>query len=208
MFTLKWIRATAIFALLVLGLPCFAQNASGGYDRMDGDYVKPSKREQPKRNFNNITKERLNIYKVKRSANSRAGTGMQYVVSDDAPPANDSNESRRAKDRSVTLQGEEGTEVQLDEPSDSITTDGDASASGEGLKTTEAADVVSEEAVPKVLPSRSVDPNQMVFCSKRLMEFHWDQDCAMLKNVRPTRLTYSDAKEAHYTECTHCGGKR
>ena len=73
MFTLKWIRATVLIVCLVIGVPCLAQNAGTGYDRMDGNYVKPSRREQPKRNFNNTTKERLNIYKVKRSANSRAG---------------------------------------------------------------------------------------------------------------------------------------
>ncbi len=207
MFTLKWIRATAVFAFLVMGLPCLAQNAGSGYDRMDGDYVKPSKREQPKRNFNNTTKERLNIYRVKRSANSRAGTEMRYVVSTDTVPADDSHESRRAKDRSVAVPGNEGAEIQLDDPAAAVATERDASESGEDLETTEAVDVVTEEVTPKVLPSRSVDPHQMVFCSKRLMEFHWDQECAMLRNVKPTRLTYSDAKEARYTECTACGGK-
>lgn len=208
MFTLKWIRAMAVFVFLVLGLPCLAQNAGSGYDRMDGDYIKPSTREQPKRNFNNTAKERLNIYKVKRSANSRAGTEMQYVVSTDTVPADDSHESRRAKDRSVAVEGDEGTEIQLDEPADAVATEGEGSESDEGLQTTEAVNVVSEEVTPEVLPSSSVDPNQMVFCSKRLMEFHWDQECSMLKNVKPTRLTYSDAKEAHYTKCTACGGKR
>lgn len=208
MFTMKWIRATAVFVFLVLGLPCLAQNAGVGYDRMDGDYVKPSKREQPKRNFNNTAKERLNIYKVKRSANSRAGTGMQYVVSKDTVPADDSHESRRAKDRSIVIQSDEGAGIQLDETADPTAAEAEGSDSENGLRTTEAVDVVSEAVMPEVLPSRAVDPNLMVFCSKRLMEFHWDQACSMLKNVKPTRLTYSDAKEAHYTECTACGGKR
>jgi len=208
MFTTTWIRAVAVFAFVAVTLPCRAQNAGTGYDRMDGDYVKPSKREQPKRNFNNVTKERLYIYKSKRSANSRAGTGLQYAVSGDAVPRDDSNESRRAKDRLITDPVDAGVEIQLDEPADMDDSKQDASESGDGLQTTEAVDVVAEEEVPEVLPSRAVDPNQMVFCSKRLMEFHWDVDCAMLKNVRPTRLTYSDAKEAHYTECTACGAKR
>ena len=206
MFTLKWIRATVLVVCLMIGVPCLAQNAGTGYDRMDGNYVKPSRREQPKRNFNNTTKERLNIYKVKRSANSRAGADVQYVVSQDGDPEDDSQESRRAKDRSITVQGER-TEIELEDSVEVEAPEGEDSESGEGIQTTEAVDVVVEEPAPQVLPSRSIDPDQMVFCSKRLMEFHWDQECAMLKNVKPTRLTYSDAKEAHYTECTACGGK-
>lgn len=206
MFTLKWIRATVLVVCLVIGVPCLAQNAGTGYDRMDGNYIKPSRREQPKRNFNNTTKERLNIYKVKRSANSRAGTDVRYVVSQEGDPKDDSQESRRAKDRSVTLQGER-TEIELEDSMDIVAPEGEVSESGEGVQTTEAVDVVIEETTPQLLPSSSIDPDQMVFCSKRLMEFHWTEDCAMLKNVKPTRLTYSDAKEAHYTECTACGGK-
>lgn len=201
MFTTTWNRAVAVFAFALVALPGLAQNAGSGYDRMDGDYVKPSKREQPKRNFNNITKERLNIYKVKRAANSRSGTGLQYVVDQDSVPADDSHESRRAADRSVDSKGDSNTDASITAPETDSKSDG-------ALQTTEAADVSAEEAAPEVLPSRSVDPNQMVFCSKRLMEFHWDQECAMLKNVRPTRLTYSDAKEARYTECTACGAKQ
>ncbi len=207
MFTTTWIRAMAVFTFIVVALPCLAQNAGTGYDRMDGDYVKPSKREQPKRNFNITTKERLNVYKVKRSANSRAGTGIQYVVSTDAVPGDDSHESRRAKDRSITVQGHDDDDRELEHSGEGAETEAEDRDSDNELQTTEAVDVVSEEIVPQVLPSRTVDPDQMVFCSKRLMEFHWDQECAMLKNVKPTRLTYSDAKEARYTECTACGGK-
>jgi hypothetical protein len=207
MFTLKWIRAMVVFTFFALALPSFAQGP-GGYDRMDGDFIKPSKREQPKRNFNNITKEPLNVYRVKRSGNPRSETSAQYTATTEPLPQNDSGETRRAKDRSIGEQALDAEANEVEVPTEALTgNDGDSKAAT-GYETAEAADVIPEEAAPEVLPARTVDPNQLVFCSKRLMEFHWDQDCPMLKNVRPTRLTFSDAKEARYTECTACGGKR
>lgn len=209
MFTIRWIRTTIIFTLILLALPGLAQSTGGGYDRMDGDFIKPSKREQPKRNFNITNKERLNIYSVRRSANPRAGTGMTYTTTSDGSATGKIDEDVASTNRSTsdatgnpenTQSGESGQDgkVAPDAESNSQT----------GIKTTEAMDVVEDADMESIQRPLAVSETQLVFCSKRLMEYHLDQNCPMLKNVNPTRLTYAEAKATRYTACTECSGSR
>ena len=208
MFTCKWIRATAIITLTVLALPCLGQTSGGGYDRMDGNFIKPSKRAQPKRNFNLATQERANSESSRRVGESRSATS---ATRSKTWHEDDREESRAAEGRKSPAHRPqadsdgsglpEGTEVSPPES-------GEAVKANIGYETTEASDVVAEPAAAPVARPAPADENQLVYCSKRLLEFHWDVECSMLKNVKPTRLTYKVAKESRYVECIYCSAKR
>lgn len=200
MFTITWMRATAVLCLLLWAPLCLAGNPTTGYDRMDGDFIKPSKREQPKRNFNLADQARSKATYTETSA----------LVSSD-----DRLESRTAKDRNLPGRFRQPVEVRKTAPaltSDEAATEGDA-LQDKGVETVEAADVAPDagtapEGVADAVGRPALfNENQLVYCSKKLFEFHWDVDCPMLKNVKPTRLTYKDAREARYTECTACAAR-
>jgi hypothetical protein len=209
MFTFKWIRAMAVLSLtLLLAFPCYAQVSGAGYDRMDGDYIKPSKRAQPKRNFNLATQERANSETTRRVGEYRSATSATRAS---AWREDDREESRAARDRKTPGRNPQASS---ESPRASDDTEVAPPVSGEAVKanqdyeTTEASDVAAELTTVPVERALPVDEHQLVYCSKRLLEFHWDVDCPMLTNVKPTRLTYKLAKEGRYTECTSCGAKR
>ena len=194
MFTIAWMRTTTVLTLIVLALPCLAQNSGPGYDRMDGDFIKPSKREQPKRNFNLA---------------EQARTKATYTETSASVTGDDRLESRIAKDRSLPGRFRQPVEVRKTAPAlteDEATTEG-KTTQDESVETVEAEDVATEGVADPVERRVLFNENQLVFCSKKLFEFHWDVDCPMLKNVKPTRLTYKDAREARYTECTACAAR-
>lgn len=208
MFTFKWIRAIAMITLIVLALPCLGQTSGGGYDRMDGNFIKPSTRAQPKRNFNLATQERANGESSRRIGESRSATS---ATRSQTWHEDDREESRAAHGRKSPAQSPQadsdgtgaskGTEVAPPESGESV-------KATKGYETTEASDVVVEPAAAPVARPAPIDENQLVYCSKRLLEFHWDVDCSMLKNVKPTRLTYKVAKESRYVECIYCRPKQ
>ena len=209
MFTFKWIRAMAVLSLTwLLVFPTFGQASGAGYDRMDGNFIKPSKRAQPKRNFNLATQERASGETTRRIVERRSATSADRAS---ASREDDREESRAAKERKVPerfrqteTDGGHSPEVTEVAPLEA----GEAVKSDKGYETTEASDVVEKKAAPPVPRPAPIDENQLVYCSKRLLEFHWDAACSMLKNVKPTRLTYKLAKEGRYVECIYCKPKR
>lgn len=204
MFTKRWIWITTMCTLFLMALPCLAQ--SSGYDRMDGDVIKPSKREQPKRNFNLTKPTRDPNAPVQRSGD--AASGVTYTRTLSPISEDDRQESRAAKDRKTPDRFRQPVDTHQSVPAtvDEAKKAQDGATADKTIETREAEDVVVEDMpAAKPLP---LDENQLVFCSKRLHEFHWDVDCPMLKNVKPTRLTYKVAREARYTECTACGAVR
>lgn len=203
MFTFKWIRAVAVLSLtLLLAFPTFGQKSGAGYDRMDGNFIKPSTRTQPKRNFNLATQERASSESSRRVVESRSATS---ATRSRTWHEDDREESRESQGRTSSRNN---SQADSDGRGASDGTEVAPSESGESVKTTEASDVVVEQTtVPAERPA-PVDENQLVYCSKRLLEFHWDAACSMLKNVKPTRLTYKVAKEGGYVECIYCGAKR
>lgn len=200
MFTMTWMRATTVLSLLLWAPLCLAGNPTTGYDRMDGDFIKPSKREQPKRNFN-----------LADQARSKA----TYTETSASVTGDDRLESRSAKDRN--LPGRFRQPVEAHKTAPALTEDGAATegetTQGKGVETVEAADVAPDGVTTPEGVADAVErpvlfnENQLVYCSKKLFEFHWDVDCPMLKNVKPTRLTYKDVREARYTECTACAAR-
>lgn len=200
MFTKTWMRATTVLSLLLWAPLCLAGNPTAGYDRMDGDFIKPSKREQPKRNFNLTDRARANP----------TFTPISASVSED-----DRLESRSAKDRNLPGRFRQPSVTHRTAPAlteDETATEGET-PQDKGVETVEAADVAPEAGdAPEGVAAPVERPvlfneNQLVYCSKKLFEFHWDVDCPMLKNVKPTRLTYKEAREARYTQCTACAAR-
>ena len=208
MFTVKRIRAMVVlFLTLLMGFPCYGQS-SAGYDRMDGDYIKPSKREQPTRNFNLATQERANSEKSRRVGEYRSATSASRA---NVRREDDREESRAAQDRtspSRNRQAVSEARQASDDPEVTPLESGEAVQANQGYETTEASDVAAELTTAPVEHALPVNENQLVYCSRKLLEFHWDVECPMLTNVKPTRLTYRVAKEGRYTECTSCGAKR
>lgn len=206
MFTKRWIRITTMCTLFLLALPCLAQ--SSGYDRMDGDVIKPSKREQPKRNFNLTKPTRDSNAPVQRSGD--AASGVTYTRTLSPISEDDRQESRAAKDRKTPERFRQPVDTHLSVPAagDEAEKAQDGAKADKAIETREAEDVVMEDVAAPAAKPLPLDENQLVFCSKRLHEFHWDVDCPMLKNVKPTRLTYKVAREARFTECTACGAAR
>lgn len=201
MVTLSRVCLLSCLLLVAGALPVWAQSSSSGFDRMEGDVIRPNVREVPKRNFNLSGKKRVGTESVRSSANPRSGTATTYQPVSGSAAQDDRFESRAAKDRNKADRfrqpGDETTAVprkreEVEKPQ----------AEDEVVSTQEATDVEA----PAAATPRPFDENQLVYCSKRLLEFHWDQNCAMLKNVEPTRLTYKDARAARYAECTACGG--
>lgn len=211
MFARMWIGPMIAALAVVLSLPCAAEVSASGYDRMDGDYIRPNRRPTPKRNFNTTLSEsdRLNIYSVKRSGKSRAGmsTGSGRTVKSESSQILDqqndaygpevnrilpSGDSRRANDAgsAVVEAGDAGANENAASPAD--------------IETTEAEDVpAASPPQPRALSDAEL-AGAMVFCSKNLLEYHWDRNCAMLKNVKPTPLTLLSAKNSNYVECSEC----
>lgn len=188
--------------LLVAGAsPVWAQNSSSGFDRMEGDVIRPRVREVPKRNFNLSGKKRVGTESVRSSANPRSGTAATYQPISGSAAQDDRFESRAAKDRNKPdrFRQPEGENTAVQRKNEEVET---PKADEQAVSTQEATDV----AEPVAATPRPINENQLVYCSKRLLEFHWDQNCAMLKNVEPTRLTYKVARDARYAECTACGG--
>ena len=206
MFTKRWIRITTMCTLFLLALPCLAQ--SSGYDRMDGDVIKPSKREQPKRNFNLTKPTRDSNAPVQRSGD--AASGVTYTRTLSPISEDDRQESRAAKDRKTPERFRQpvGSHLSVPAAGDEAEKAQDGAKADKAIETREAEDVVMEDVAAPAAKPLPLDENQLVFCSKRLHEFHWDVDCPMLKNVKPTRLTFKVAREARYTECTACGAAR
>jgi len=209
MFTVKWIRAMAVLSLtLLLGFPCYGQSSDAGYDRMDGDYIKPSIRAQPTRNFNLATQERANSESSRRVGEYRS---VSSATRSHAQREDDREESRAAHDRkspSPNRPANSEPRQTSDDPEVISPDSGKSGKASQGYETTEASDVTTDLTTAPVEPALSINENQLVYCSRSLLEFHWDVDCPMLKNVKPTRLTYGVAREGRYTECTSCGAKR
>lgn len=186
--------------LAIAALPVGAQQSASGYDRMEGDVIRPNVREVPKRNFNLSGKKRVGTEAVRSSANSRSGTAATYQPVGGSAAQDDRFESRTAKDRNKADRFRQPSDATAAAPRKNEVEE-KPKAKDVAVSTQEATDV--EE--PVASSPKPFNENQLVYCSKRLLEFHWDPKCAMLKNVEPTRLTYKVAREARYAECTACG---
>lgn len=206
MFTSMWIRAMAVCSLtLVLAFPCYGQSSTSGYDRMDGDYVKPSKRAQPKRNFNLATQARADGESSRRVTEYRSASSATRA---NARREDDREESRAVQTRKTSGRNSQDSLKPSDDTNVAPPESDERTKSPQGYETTEATDVADDASTTPVERAAPVNDNQLVYCSKTLLEFHWNAECPMLKNVKPTRLTYKQARDSRYAECTSCGAKR
>lgn len=220
MYILKWIQAAVLtLTLVILALPAQAGNPAGGYDRMDGDFVRPNRRPTPKRDFSNAPEgERVNTYSAERRTSTfrtqrnqsrssawRRGTASKMVnpqarpylphVTRVTPEPNANDRFPQPEESSGEVSGESVVEYEPDERGTSPVAARRSPEDGEPT------------AAPEPLPTVGTSEARLVYCSKTLHEYHLDPNCAMLTNYRPTPMSYESAKAANYVECTHCGSR-
>lgn len=220
MFVLKRIQVTAIIlSLLILVLPSHAGNPAGGYDRMDGDFVRPNRRPTPKRDFRSDAPEgeKVNTYSTERRStfrtdrnNSRSrawrrGTASKIVNPQERPyiphvtrvsPDSESNDRFPQPEDNAS---ENGTDTVVEYQPEAR-----ATAPVAARRSPEDSEATTSTA-PQPEPANNTA--RLVYCSKTLREYHMNPNCAMLTNYRPTPMSYESAKAASYVECTHCGGR-
>jgi len=218
MFMFRWMRV-AVFSLplLLLALSVSAGGSYSTYDPMEGDYARPSRRDTPKRDFAREHRERESrtFYAPRTGEGMRAarrapreslldrGSSSRTVSPQEQPYEPYVNRVEPDRDGSTRYVQPEG-----DAPPITLTTTGETSGAAlvqDGEERTEensqevAADTKPD---PKVL--REERANRIVYCSRRLYEYHLRPDCPYLAGVNPTPMMLKEAQERSYTACPRC----